>query len=218
MDEKISAFFSAIKRGELPVVETFLTDNPALANALDENGLSAVLTAIYYQQPEVTSRLKAAGAVLNLFEAAAAGAADTVQELLDARPELINDFSADGFQPLGLASFFGHAELAALLVERGAEVSAPSRNGLKVQPLHSAAAGQHLEIARLLLQHRADANARQEGGFTPLHSAAQNGQVEMVRLLLDSGADPSLRTQDGQTPRDLALAAGHTQAADLLEP
>ena len=49
----------------------------------------------------------------------------------------------DGFTPLHLAAFFGRLEAAALLVDRGADLEAPSRNPRfpSVRPLHSAIAG-----------------------------------------------------------------------------
>jgi uncharacterized protein len=210
------SFFDAIKQGNLPAVNAFLADNPALAGAQDENGLSAVLTALYYQQPAVADVLIEHGASLNLFEASASGRLERVRDLLDADPTQVNAWAADGFQPLGLACFFGHTAVVELLLDRGAEVTEPSRNGLHVQPLHSAVAGQHLEIARLLLEHGADANARQGEDFAPLHGAAENGQVEMIRLLLAHGADPHVVNEKGKTPLDYALTSGSSEAADML--
>jgi ankyrin repeat protein len=91
---------------------------------------------------------------------------------------------------------------------------------MKVQPLHSAVAAADqaaaLTIAEALLQAGANANARQEGGFTPLHEAALNGNVPLIRLLLAHGADPSLASDEGQRPVDLALKHGHPAVAGLL--
>jgi ankyrin repeat protein len=193
-----------------------LENDPDLAGARDAGGLSAVLTALYYGFPDIADLLIERGAPLNLFEASAAGRVDAVRETLDAAPRQVNAWAPDGFQPLGLASFFGHTELARLLVERGAEINSPSHNLLNVQPLHSAVAGQHLEIAALLLDHGADANARQGEGFVPLHSAAQNGQIAMIELLLAHGADPRVKNDAGKTPREIALESGHLDAAELL--
>lgn len=209
--------FDAIKKGNRAAVEAALAQHPELVGSTDPGGMSAVLTALYYGHPEIASLLIEGGAPLNLFEACAAGRIDVVREILDAAPAQVNAWGRDGFQPLGLASFFGHAELAALLVARGAEVGSPSHNLLNVQPLHSAVAGQHLAIARLLLEHGADANARQGEDFTPLHGAAQNGQVEMIRLLLAHGADPQATSASGKAPLDLALEGGHAEAAEALK-
>ncbi len=214
--ENSTSFFDAIKQGNLAAVESLLSQNPELASARDAGGASAVLTAIYYGQPAAADLLIARGAPLDLFEACAAGRLEVVRRLVDQDPARVNAWAPDGFQPLGLACFFGHAEIAKLLLEHGAEVNSPSRNPLKVQPLNSAAAAQNLEIARLLLNHGADPNARQGEDFTPLHAAGQNGQVEMIRLLLERGANPRSASADGKTAYDLAVENGHAEAAELL--
>ena len=89
------------------------------------------------------------------------------KSILKRKPKLLNEFAPDGFQPLGLAAFFGHTEVVRFLIESGADVDTPSRNGLKVTPLNSAAAGRHYEIAMLLLERGANPNMRQSGDFVP---------------------------------------------------
>src|SRR5881397_3325720 len=102
--------------------------------------MSELLEAIYRGDHARAEKLLAADPELDVFEAAAVGRADRLRELLDDDPELANAWAEDGFQPLGLASFFGHLEAARLLVERGADVNSASRNDFKVAPLHSAVA------------------------------------------------------------------------------
>src|SRR5215218_10241652 len=102
--------------------------------------MSDLLQAVYRGDQARVDELLAADPELDVFEAAAVGQADRMRELLDEGPGLANAWAEDGFQPLGLACFFGHLEAARLLVERGAEVDSASRNDFKVMPLHSAAA------------------------------------------------------------------------------
>ncbi|MGH2522814.1 MAG: ankyrin repeat domain-containing protein, partial [Anaerolineales bacterium] len=210
------SIINAVKAGDQAQVNALLDQNPELVNARSETGESAILLAAYYGQKQIAQLLLNRGATLDLFEAAAVGQAARVAELLEADPGRSNAFSSDGFQPLGLASFFGHAEVAALLLARGAEVNTPSRNPMHVRPLHSAVAGRHTAVAEMLLKHGAEVNARQEMGCTPLYAAAQNGQIEMVKLLLAHGADANLAPDNGQTPIDAALAGGHHDVAALL--
>jgi len=212
----VSELFSAIKEGDRERVEALLADEPALANAHDEAGMSAVLAAAYWSQPAIVAALLAHGPQLDLFEAAAANDLARVAEITAGHPELAAAHARDGFTALGLASFFGHAEIAAHLLALGADPNQAASNAMRVAPLHSAAAGRHLEIARMLIAAGADVNAAQEGGFTPIHAAAQNGHAELVELLLAHGADPSAATADGKTARQLALAAGHADLADRL--
>jgi uncharacterized protein len=164
---------------------------------------SELLEALYRGDRDTVEAALAERPDLTIFEAAAVGESERVRELLSVRPDSAGDWSPDGFTALHLAAFFGRETVAALLLERGADVSAVARNPLHVQPLHSAAAGGHTAVARLLLEHGADPDARQEGGFVPLHAAAQAGNDELYELLLASGADQDAATDDGRTAADL---------------
>jgi ankyrin repeat protein len=212
----LERFFSCIEDGDFEEVKEMLEEDPSLANARSLDGMSAVLAAMYHGHPGIAQLIIAHGAQLNIFEAAAVGRLDCVREILNESPELIDAIAPDGFQPLGLACFFGHAEVAAHLLERGAAVDSPSHNPMKVTPLHSAVAARSLEITRLLLEHGAPVNAFQADNFTPLHAAAQNGDVEIIRLLLSAGADPNLRDAEGKTALDFARAEDHAEVIELL--
>jgi ankyrin repeat protein len=154
--------------------------------------MSELLQAIYRGDQARVDELLAANPELDVFEASAVGRTDRLRELLDENPDLANAWAGDGFQALGLASFFGHVEAARLLVERGAEVNSASRNDMKVMPLHSAAAtsepNTRYELAKLLLEHGADPNARQQDDYTPLMAADQHGDERLRKLLVDHGA------------------------------
>ena len=154
--------------------------------------MSELLDAIYRRDQARAEELLAADPELDVFEAAAVGRADRVRELLDKDPSLAKAWAEDGYQPLGLASFFGHVEAARLLVERGAEVNSASRNDMKVMPLHSAVAADdpeaRYELAKLLLEAGAEPNARQQDDYTPLMAADQSGDERLARLLEQHGA------------------------------
>ncbi len=210
-------FLTAIKAGNHADVALLLDVDPALVNARDEKGLSAVLTAVYYQEPDIAKLLVQRGAELSVFEACAVGELVRVQELIKQQPDLINAYAPDGFQPLGLASFFGHIALVEWLLEVGAVVNSPSRNPMRVMPLHSAVANRRTEIVKLLLDHGADVNATQADDFTPLHEAAQNGMPEVTQWLIERGAQINPRlSSNGKTPLALAIEHKHEAAANLL--
>ncbi len=209
-------FFKKIKNGQIEEVKAALVDDPTLVNAREPDGHSAVLIAMYYQQPAIARLLVKYGAELDLFEAVAVGEMETVRRLIQEQPDQVNAVAPDGFQPLGLAAFFGHLEIARLLIAAGAEVDSASHNPLKVMPLHSAAAGNWVEIVQLLIALGAPVNARQSEGFAPLHSAAQNGSVEIIRALLAAGADVNAREVEGKTPLTYAVNENHQEAVDLL--
>lgn len=146
------------------------------------------LDALYRGDAGRAEELAPPDGELDVFGAAALGRTERVRELVDADPALANAFAFDGFQPLGLAVFFGHPDTAALLVERGADVSTPSRNDFGVTPLHSACAARDLATVRLLLERGADPNVPQPSGFTPLDAAREHGDEELERLLREVGA------------------------------
>ena len=211
-----TTFIEAVQQGNLDHVRQMLAQDPGLAQAQTENGLSVVLLAAYYGHPQIASYLASRRSDLTLFEACVVGDLERVRALLASDPGLVNAFAADGFQALGLAAFFNQPRAAQALLENGAQVNTPSRNAQMVAPINSASASGALEIARMLLDHGADPNLRQEGGFVPLHNAAQNGQVELIELLLEQGAEINLRADTGQTALGFALEAQHPKAAELL--
>lgn len=182
-------------------------------------GVSPILQALYEGRSADADALLAERSELDVFEAAGTGNAQRVRELLEDDSSLTHVWSPDGFQPLHLAAFFGHAEAAEALLERGADPSEVSRHEfIKVTPLHSAVASEGAENVRtvkVLLAHGAPVNAGVEGGHTPLHSAAFNGNPAIVGLLLAHGADPNAANDGGRTPLDLARERGHEDVLQI---
>ena len=207
---------AAVTAGDTDRVTALLAEDPALAMARGDDGVSAVLLARYRFDRPTLDVLLAADPDLDLFEASAVGRIDRVRVALDDDPETVRRLSPDGFTALHLAAFFGKSEIARLLIDSGAAVDTYTTNDFANQPLHAAAAGRHIEVCRVLLAAGADVNATQHGGSTPLHEAAQHGDVELTELLLSAGADPAIALPDGTTPADMAERAGHVDLAKRL--
>ena len=209
-------FLTAVKEGNETKVRELLKTNSGIGNVTDENGVSAVLLAVYHGRNNIAQLLIASGLTLNIFEASATGSTPRVRELLNSDPNSVNAFSPDGFTPLGYASFFGHLETVRVLLDKGAQINVPSNNFLKAVPLRSASVAGHLEIAKLLIDRGADVNAVGDGGMTPLHEVAGVGRVEFAKLLLDHGANINARGNDGKTPLTIALEHNKTEMAEFL--
>jgi len=211
-----AAFIDAIKAGEFDRVKAMVSAEPELIDARGRTGDSAILTAVYHRQKEIVNLLVARGARLSIFEASAAGEIERVERLLDEDAPSINGYSSDGWTPLHLAAFFGHAKVAELLIARGADVAAVSKNSNGNTPLHAALAGNHKFVAGVLLGGGADVNAADAGGWRPLHIATANNNLDAMRTLIAQGADVNAGRSDGQTALAIAQEKNQKEAAALL--
>jgi len=148
------------------------------------------------------------------------GDAKAVGRFLDADPGLVNAGNGIGASPLHRAVGRGHDALAALLLDRGADVHAAlsSARGLSggfwsdLQAIdlaiwHAPPRGRD-RIVRLLLDH---------GATRDLTVAAALGDIAQVRRILD--ADPARIREtrpSGRRPLSAAIEAGHDAIARLL--
>lgn len=213
----VHELIEAIRRDDTAEVEALLEAQPLLAEA-DADGNSAVLTAKYYGRDEALQLLLDQNPELNIFEAAAVGDTERVRECVASDPTSVNATAPDGFQPLGLAAFFGNEAAFDVLLSAGADVDSEAQNDFKVRPIHAAVANGNMSVIRKLIAVGADVNARQQRDFTPLHEAARSGNEEMVSTLLAAGANRAARDADGRTPADHARENGHGEIAVLLAP
>ena len=209
----MNTFLDAVKAGDAATVHRLLDEDNSLLSS-GENGVSAVMLALYHGKRDVARLLIDRGAPLSFHDLCAAGDVDRVRAMLRDDLALLDRRSADGFPPLGLAVFFGNRDVAKFLIDEGADVNASADNPQRVAPVHAAAAVCDHEILSLLLDRGADPNARQQNGYTPLHTAAARGDADMARLLLSHGADPSVQGSDGLSVADVARKYGQSAFAE----
>ena len=79
----------------------------------------------------------------------------------------MNEFDDQGESPLGVASLWGHIEIARLLINHSKKM-------------------RHQNLKHGIL----DINHRDSNGFTPLYVAAQIGHYSIVELLLENNVCP----------------------------
>ena len=169
-----------------------------------------------------------------LMFAVRAGHIEATRALLDAGAD-IDDTVSDGQTALVVAAANANWELAAYLLDRGADATAAEAGW---NALHQAVRTRRMNLAfgtpgpfasgtldsidlmRKLLKAGVNVNARmtrngmRDGqrnrfnrlGATAFMLAAKVTDVEAMRLLLEAGADPTVPTADGTTP--LMVAAG----------
>jgi ankyrin repeat protein len=203
----------------------------AAPDQAEDDGTTALLYAVHFQETAVVEKLLAAGAdpshandygATPLTEAAAIGDANLVRMLLKAGAN-VEAKNQEGQTALMAAARTGDVEAARLLLKAGAKVDA--REGWGGQTaLMLAAAQQHPDIIDLLVKAGADVNAHGDardwerritheprikelysGGLTPLLYAAREGCAECVRRLAAAHADLNATDPDGVTPLIIAL-------------
>jgi ankyrin repeat protein len=150
----------------------------------------------------------------------------------------------EGLNAFLLAAANAHYELAALLLERGADPNAAPKGwtalhqlswvrkmgnaGSNNPPPEGSGRMDSLEFARRLVRHGAQVNARVTRrppagitrlnmiGGTPFLLAARTADAELMQVLVDLGADPLLPNDEGTTP--LMVAAGVGTSAPGEDP
>jgi len=202
-----------------------LTEHGADINAKTDNPTRRADSTFGYAPPTGFSAL--------IF-AVRAGHIDATRALLDAGAD-VNDTVSDGQSTLVVATANANWELAAYLLDRGADATAAEagwnalhqtvrtrRMNLAFGPPGPFASGtlDSSDLMQQLLDAGVDVNARmtrngiRDGqrnrfnrlGATPFMLAAKVTDVEAMQLLLAAGADPTIPSADGTTP--LMVAAG----------
>lgn len=116
--------------------------------------------------------------------------------------------------PLGLASQAGHADITAMLLQRGAKITS-NPEGLTPQAL--AAREGHVECLRLLMQAKANPDAPEKGTlWTPLFFAAENGHADCIRVLLESQCNIAALDEKGKNAIFYAAWKGHIDCLLIL--
>lgn len=151
-----------------------------------------------------------------LHKAASGGSIANAVALLSTESFDVDAGDANSLTPLMLAVDRGHAHVARILLNRGADWAAVSDDGAAA--LHIATTNGNLAATDLLLEAGADVEAAMSTalGSRPLHLAADGGHSEVVRVLIEAGADPNSRRSDGVTPLFAAMYQGHIDATREL--
>ena len=120
----------------------------------------------------------------------------------------------EGTTALQLASREGHVEVACILVEHGADVTAKDDSG--ETPLHQASSARCVDLAQFLVENGANATAEDNWGRTPLHLASRVGSLDLARLLVGHGANVTAQNEEGSTPLHEAAEMGIVDLARFL--
>ncbi|MDQ6648035.1 MAG: ankyrin repeat domain-containing protein, partial [Pseudomonadota bacterium] len=141
----------------------------------------------------------------DLPTAAAAGALATVQRLLELR-FAVDTQDDQGASALLRACGAGHREVAACLLEAGADPAMPAHSG--VTPLAAAVAARRASLVGLLLEHGVAADQRMMHDATALMVAAAMGYPDIAEQLLDAAADVNAVDTSGRSALHAAAQFG----------
>jgi ankyrin repeat protein len=210
-------FLKAVNSGDVATVRAMLARDAGLANARNDKGTSAVISALFinkgegFLDPAQNDLLKAILAhkpQLDIFEIAALGTAAQLEAMLtDA--DVAHRRTHFGWTLLHMSAFGGNVATTELLLKRGAVIDARAGSQFRNTPLQAALLSSQYATAKILLEHGADALVRQSKGFTPMHEGALSGRIDILQLLLDHGAEINSVADNGQTPLAEAIRGKH---------
>lgn len=132
---------------------------------------AALLVGCGGGEPEPAAPIVPETPDIDLITASAENKIDVVKQHIAAGTDLDQkDPNPNGVQTtsLGIAAAFGYTEVAKALIDGGADVNVPDKNGST--PLHTAAFMCHAEIVQALVAKGADKSARNNSGGTALES------------------------------------------------
>src|SRR5688572_13817469 len=240
-----TALMWAAAEGHAETIEVLLEAGAQL-NARSNAGWTALLFAAREGKIPAVKALIAGGADVNDALVArpgrgrGAGAAGGGAAGAGPRPP------ARGSSALVLSVGSGHFELAAALLDAGADPNAAAQGWTALHHLtwirkpgtgsndpapYGSGNMDSVTLVRKLKAHGADVNARVTRrpnvgvtalnfvGATPFFMAARGGDTELMRLLVELGADPLLPNEDGTTPLMAAAGVGtHSPGEDAGTP
>ncbi len=122
-----------------------------------------------------------------------------------------------GDYPLNVASLFGPVDTVVALLEAGADIEQPGRDGL--HPLHNAVVSGHPDIVALLIKRGAKVDAKDTKGRTQLLKFAitAGSDIGIAKMLLAAGADPELEdTVEHQNSLHFAAINGEVDLGKIL--
>jgi ankyrin repeat protein len=206
------------------VAKILMTDATAL-NSVDDDGRTALMTAVIKDDLTSIQRLLEAGADttlkdksghtslhIALFEVEKHSAA----KILMRNKAALNSVDSGGRTALMIAVRKGDLNSMQMLLKAGADTTAIDKHGDTA--LHIAMyESDCLSCAEVLMAHKAALNSVNDAGRTALMTAVEKEDLTSLQMLLQAGADTALKDKRGFTAIHIALFERKCQSvAEIL--
>ena len=150
-----------------------------------------------------------------LYYAVAKMNSEVVNLLLEQDDILPDLKTGHGTTPLHLACYKGSHKIAALLLNKNADVNAQDNGGHS--PLYLAVQENHPDVVRLLLdQDGVIVDLKNNEGVAPVQRACYDSYQNIVALLLSKGANVNTQNNGGFSPLLDAVEQNHPDLVQLL--
>jgi uncharacterized protein len=171
----MSTIFELIEAGDAAGIRELTTRDPAAADVLDDQGLSALMRAAYRGE-DVFAAVRDAQPPLGPFDRIVVGDSTDLPGP--------HDWTPDGFTALHLAAFVDNAGAAEALLAAGADPNVlATASFARVTPLGTCAFSGALGVARVLLEHGADPHIGEDGTYMVEAEAIARGNPELAELI-----------------------------------
>jgi ankyrin repeat protein/L-ascorbate metabolism protein UlaG (beta-lactamase superfamily) len=149
-----------------------------------------------------------------IHDAAQQGDIETVKNLIQDNPELVNATDDFGNTPLHFAAAGRQNEIAEFLISQDADVNA--LNTVNQSILLYAAYFDNAVVAEDIIEKGARLNEQDIIGRAPLHYAARQHSLGALLPLIEHGAEIDIRDSIGETPMHFAIRWGYDDIAEML--
>mmetsp|Transcript_37064 Transcript_37064/g.54451 ORF Transcript_37064/g.54451 Transcript_37064/m.54451 type:complete len:947 (-) Transcript_37064:79-2919(-) len=202
----IYPLLSACANGYLEVAQA-LIDADVDVTATDAEGLNALMNASEDGNVELMKILLSA--MVNAKVAEGVFAED------EARAELLNQFSNQGYTALIIAAASGKVDAVKFLLSEGANADSVHDTGVTAL-MYAAASGHHEAMRVLIEEGNADISATHTNEGNALLEASTGGNTDAVKLLIEKGADIKVIDKDGVSAVMSSASQGNLELVELL--
>jgi ankyrin repeat protein len=189
----------------------------------DRDGLEKAFDSVSDRMSNIFNKLSNIGQgesvssdVIAFNRAVKLGKTAEVKRLLDEKKVTVDTRMGNGDTALHVCAKNNRPEVAALLLEAGANPRLGTASDPDGLPLETAVTFGNVEVVNLLTRHGGYVPGHARSGRTLLHRAAEKGKPQMVEALIKAGASANEPTENGSTPLLIALSYRQEKMAEML--